>query len=297
MEYPYYNLYADENKILNDFNKLQKFYPKVIENLTSISLLSVEENYTSHLYMIKITDWFSESERVRCQFKKFRPPIEVYQETKNYYKRFLKNYKTIDDKLSQNIRMCNNFPVTLVMTVLKLFNPQKMLDMSSGWGDRLIGAIAYGCEYTGVDPNVNLKQKYKDIIDFFKADPKKYKVFTKGFENFKVKKEEYDLVFSSPPFFDLEVYSDQKTQSIEKFSNLNNWKKYFLFPSLKKSLEGLKAGGHLAIYISDYGKIKYTKDTKDYVKSLGNNEFIGTVNWINIDGSKAIRNIYVWRKI
>lgn len=297
MEYPYYNLYVDENKILNDFNKLKKFFPTVIDNLTKNSILSVEENYTSHLPLIKITDWFTESERVKCKIGKNQTPLEVYTKYKKYYKPFLKNYKNIDNELSKNIKMCNNFPVTLVISVLKVFNPTKMLDMSSGWGDRLIGAIAYGCEYTGVDPNVNLKQKYKNIIDFFGADPKKYKIFTKGFEDFKIKESEYDLVFSSPPFFDLEVYSNEKSQSIVKFNTLYKWKNYFLFPSLKKSLVGLKIGGYLAIYVSDYKNIKYTKDMKDFVRKLGNNEYLGTINWVNVDGSNNIRNIYVWKKI
>lgn len=290
--YPFYRNYFSEEKIIKDFNKLKKYEPSVIENITPSALLSFEINYSSELELIKITDWFSEEARIKCRFSSFCSPLEYYTKNKKKYESHLGNYFTIDNELSK-IRSCNNFPTTIVITVLKFFKPKNMLDFSSGWGDRLIGAMAYGCEYTGVDPSSEMKSHYTEMISFFDG---KAKVFQKGFEDFKVKKDHYDLVFTSPPFFDLEKYEDSPTQSINKYKTIESWKKNFLFPSLKKSLIALKKEKYLAIYVSDYKNIKYTQAMKDYIKSLDNNKFMGTINWKNIDGSNKIRNIYVWKK-
>lgn len=293
MDYPYYKNFYNEENILKDFKELQKYKIKKIENLMYNSILSFEINYTTDLHLIKITDWFSEASRIKCSFNNYITPLEYYTKHKSLFEHFESDYAKIDEKLSE-IKSCNNFPVTIVINVLNYFKPKKVLDFSSGWGDRLIGTLAYGAEYTGVDPSNSMEKHYKDIVSVLGGTGKVYK---KGFENFKVKKNHYDLVFTSPPFFDLEIYEKSSTQSVEKYKTIQSWKKNFLFPSLSKSLDSLKIGKHMAIYVSDYRNIKYTQDMKNYVKELGNNEYLGTINWVNKDGSSRVRSIYVWKKI
>ena len=36
---------------------------------------------------------------------------------------------------------------------------------------------------------------------------------------------------------------------------------------------------------------------KNYLNKKKNCKYIGTMNWINVDSSKNIRNIYIWKKI
>ena len=161
--------------------------------------------------------------------------------------------------------------------------------------------MAYGCEYTGVDPSECMQPKYKEMINFLKPNKgDNYKVHKKGFEDFKVKKDYYDLVFTSPPFFDLEVYENVSSQSIKKFNTLEKWKKNFLFPSIKKSYKALKKGGHLALYINDYykdgKKYSYVRDMRKFIDKL-EMKYMGTFNWVNVDSSRKIRDIYVWKKV
>jgi len=73
-------------------------------------------------------------------------------------------------------------------------------------------------------------------------------------------------------------------------------KKKSFFPSLKKSTEALKENGHLAIYISDYSSFTYVKDMKNYIKRKLKLTYLGTINWVSVDGSKIIRSIFVWKK-
>ena len=297
MEYPYYNNYTSGKKIKEDFKRLQNYKVKKTHLLRLSSIFSIQETYTS---VNRITDYFSEECRVRCSFQSNPPPLEQYQKIKNKITEGM-DYQEIDYILYKNIRGCTNFNTTIVISVLKFFKPERYLDFSAGWGDRLIGAMAYGCEYTGVDPSECMYPKYKEMIQFFKPNSgNKYKVHKKGFENFKVKDEYYDLVFTSPPFFDLEIYENENSQSVKKFNTLKKWKKNFLFPSLKKSFLSLKHGGHIAIYVNDYykdgKKYSYVRDMRKFISELGM-KYQGTFNWVNVDSSMKIRDIYVWKKL
>ena len=296
-DFPYYKFYITDKEILLNFLKLKKKYiPQKIDKLVEGSILSFEENYFKNENINRITDFFSEICRVKCNFNKNISPYKFYEMNRELFKKDM-SYRELDTILYKNTKFCSNFNITIVYTVLNYFKPKSMLDFSSGWGDRLIGAMAYGCSYQGIDPSDCLHQIYPSIIKFFGYSEKKYNVIKDGFENVNLGNKQYDIVFTSPPFFDLEVYQTNETQSINKFNSLKKWKSNFLFPSLNKSLNHLNKNGHIAIYISDYGNIKYTRDMKNYLNKKKNCKYIGTMNWINVDSSKNIRNIYIWKKI
>lgn len=48
--------------------------------------------------------------------------------------------------------------------------------------------------------------------------------------------ETFDLVFTSPPFFDFEIYSKQPGQSVARYPKLEEWLVNFLFASVRKVL-------------------------------------------------------------
>ena len=290
LEYPYY-FYTIQNKdIKDDFEELKQNKEKRVKDKNS--LLTFKINYMKNLDLYKLTDFFSEDVRVKCNFKDKISPYQFYQNSKYFKKDIDIQYEKIDDFIYKNSKICSNFPITIALEVYRCFGAKKVLDFSSGWGDRLIAAMAYGCEYTGVDPNEDMKDKYIDMIDFFNRSHNKYKVYTQGFETFKIKKNYYDLVFTSPPFFDLEVYSQDDTQSIQKFHSLEEWKRGFMFMSIKKSKESLVEGGYLALYISDFYQTKYVRDTIIYAKSIGL-EYKGYLSWL---GERYPKKIFVWVK-
>jgi tRNA1(Val) A37 N6-methylase TrmN6 len=299
MDYPYYNKYVDEKNILKGFKKLKNYKPSYKKINYGNSKICFIEKYNT---LNRITDYFSEDCRVNCSFKKNKKPIEKYQEIKHLITSKM-NYDEIDTILYNNIKYCSNFNITLVVSIFKFFKPENVLDFSAGWGDRLIGAMAYGCKYTGVDPSNCMNKRYKKMIEILDNKNKdNYKVYNKGFEDFDVKKNTYDLVFTSPPFFDLEIYEDSISQSAYKFNNVEKWKKNFLFPSLKKSFYGLKKNGYIAIYISDYtlnGKrVSYVNDMKQYIKYNLNMKYVGTINWDNISNKNSgMKNVYLWVKL
>ena len=96
---------------------------------------------------------------------------------------------------------------------------------------------------------------------------KKINIINTSIEKFDTKSK-YDLVFTSPPFFDMEIYENVETQSVEKFKSIIKWKEGFLYPAIKKSYKCLKRGGHLALYITDFKNNTYIKDMKRLLRKI-----------------------------
>ena len=58
------------------------------------------------------------------------------------------------------------------------------------------------------------------------------------------------LVFSSPPYFDWERYSDESSQSFLRYASYDQWMNGFLSPVLHQSYRVLRGGGRLVLNIS-----------------------------------------------
>lgn len=166
-----------------------------------------------------------------------------------------KDWKLIDetDKYSKTQRMrcqaetgheCTLYPFPAGMAVLEMFKPRRWLDPTAGWGDRLRCAIAYGCEYTGVDSNKEMKPAYEAIIRDKATEPK-YEVKIGRFQDVRITGM-YDLVFTSPPFFNKEVY-----EHMTDWKDVQHFMDEFLKPLFKKSFKHLEKGGHMILYIED----------------------------------------------
>ena len=61
-----------------------------------------------------------------------------------------------------------------------------------------------------------------------------------------------DFAFSSPPYFDLEVYSDEPTQCYNKFPKLEDWLEGFVRGTIRNIVHMLKPGKVYAINIADF---------------------------------------------
>ena len=316
IEYPYRKFEISRKELLETFNRLKEFQPIILNinpskiKINTLNLVNNEyviflEDYQEYKELYQITDYFSQKCRVRCIFnlKEDKNILDLFQENKTkIYNNLKKNkekltFHNINEYIWRHFRQCTNFNTTVVVSVIKLFNAKKMLDFSAGWGDRLIGAIATGIDYTGVDPSNCMNPIYEQIINTLTESKSKYRIIQDGFENVKLKDSIYDLVFTSPPFFDLEIYEDDDTQSIEKFKSVAKWRDGFLFPSIKKSYKCLKVKGHLALYITDYKKTSYVKEMKEFVKKkVKGLKYIGDIHWYDKSNKNTIRKIFVWEK-
>jgi len=149
--------------------------------------------------------------------------------------------------------------VTKALT--EYFGSKTMLDFSAGWGDRLSGACASETieHYVGIDPRKENHPLYKQQAEFYQKhttffeNPTKVDLHQSPAEDFDYSdyQDYFDLVFTSPPYFNVERYGDDDTQSWVRYESINAWNEYFLHKALEKIIPTLKKGGKMAINIAD----------------------------------------------
>jgi hypothetical protein len=137
-----------------------------------------------------------------------------------------------------------------------IFEAKHVLDFSSGWGDRLSGfySAKSTISYVGIDPNARLYPQYKKQEALYsKYNKKETELNESCAENFdfSTTKKKFDFIFTSPPYFNIEKYTQEENQSWKKYRKFDVWLNDFLFATLKNAWEQLEEGGILAINISD----------------------------------------------
>jgi hypothetical protein len=307
LKFPYYKLcYKLTRKNIKLI--LKKFKSNILFDkpnfLNNIVLKKYNNNYfiiidkwNDNIELNSLTDYFTESYRILCKFGNYISPIDYWQQNKKHIlKKTLNKYGEITifnirEIIFNETKLCNNFRISVCLTILCYFKPKTWLDISAGWGDRLISAILYKVElYCGVDPNLDLHKGYDAIINKLVKENKRDKFFLikDGFETAKLPDIQFDIVFSSPPFFDLEKYSTNIKDSIIQFNTEKDWCDKFLMVSIYKAISKLKIGGHLVLYFftSEYTMNKL-QEIHNIMKYLGIIYFYDT----------APRGMYVWQKI
>lgn len=294
--FPFYNHYHNLSDILENFKQLGEYQPDYVRDKRKKVLYKININFREVEKYLRITDFFSEPARVACTFRDSISPLEFFKINKETIINSIGNcptYQEIDSYLWGRVKQCSNFNVVVCLSVLRYFKPKKWLDPSAGWGDRLIAAISFGCDYRATDPNHEMQQYYKKMINTLASDPSKYMITEEGFETADIEREKYDLVFTSPPFFDLEKYDNDPKQSHIKFNSVDAWKEGFLYPLIIKSNNALVKKGHLALYISDYREARYVEDMKKFISTIPTLKFKGLICW---QADSRERNIMVWEK-
>lgn len=205
-------------------------------------------------------------------------------------KRNLEKYLCLSDyfhghfrKNEDGTKKFSPFSPFVVVQTFRYFRAKKILDLCAGWGDRLLGALArddWIDFYCGIDANKQLSTGYKNMIKTFapKSSRDKYQMISQPAEIVHIplppNHELYDLIFTSPPFFDKEIYLDDQNrsyyhdQSINKFPNFDEWYQNFLIYTLANASDLLKKDGYVVIHIS-YEYIEMLKRDLSCVKYLG----------------------------
>lgn len=129
-------------------------------------------------------------------------------------------------------------------------------DMSGGWGGRLLGAIRANVEYYIATEPATLTRKGLITLgtDYWKKS--RFEIRKEGSEVYRPQKNSLSFCFTSPPYFDLEKYSDEKTQSFAKFDSKQAWIDGFLAQTFENCYHGLKKGKYMLINTADPKKAK-----------------------------------------
>jgi len=185
--------------------------------------------------------------------------------------------------------ICSQFKPNVAKIIYDMFEAETILDFSMGWGDRLAGFYAseHGKHYVGLDPRKENHPIYKEQSEFYQKHlgffehDRKCDFHCSPAEDFDFDPlhEYFDLVFTSPPYFSVERYSYDDTQSWVRYKDIDDWNKDFLHSTLGKLWDSVKKGGYVLINISDvYSNAKWSTDRgwleicnpmNDYLSKLG----------------------------
>lgn len=320
ISYPYKRLFTTPEMIMTAFEKLQKliirtYHPKTLNiynfdgedpltfNMEYTVIDRGEDDYDNFGFL---TDIFQESVRVKCHRSDLelssyeywkQCPNQVFCHCMDMHKNI--NTNTLRESLFDLHYEVGTFRLSVATTVIRLFHAKYILDPFSGWGDRLISALACNVKsYQGIDANSELFDGYKKIEQIFNKNTN-VQMINSPIEDVKSDDiNECDLIFTSPPYFDLETYSgDLSLQSNRRYPKLNKWIKW-LVKSLKKCWKKLKVGGHMAIAINDSSSTKYVQKILDLIHEWDNSEYKGCLAYAARKGIllKSPQPIWIWEK-
>lgn len=154
-------------------------------------------------------------------------------------------------------------------------------DPSGGWAGRLVGFLATSSNplfenkkmvYIVTDPNPIVGERYKMIHSFWKENINQnlnveliyYQLGSELInttDNFKKYINKVSVVFTSPPYFYRERYVEHEKQSFNKFNAYENWRDYFLEPTLDNGYKLLRDDGYILWNIADVDGLTLEDDS------------------------------------
>lgn len=210
-----------------------------------------------------------------------------------------KNIKHLDSSMlkqavNAKVYVASAFKPSVAKTLYRLFDAKNVIDPSMGWGDRLTGFLAtpHTERYLGTDPFIALHDEYEKQIELYGKALEPLYGIQKKVEHLKLPaedvpwndyKEQFDFVFTSPPYFDTEQYSDDEGQSFLNYTTLDSWLTDFLFKVIDGTWLALQDGGILALNITDQhfsnnkGVNKICDPMNDYISQKTGASFIGCI--------------------
>ena len=211
------------------------------------------------------------------------PPLTIWKDDVRL-KRLLKNRfryapKFNDPSIRRGLKLLggvSNFKPTVAKYVYQRYLPDggTTYDFSAGYGGRLSGFIASGKEgrYIGIDPLQETCKGLKGLYNYWKERIEtsvQVDIINGCAEDFKFQQKIVDLAFSCPPYFGLEKYSDESTQSVNKYPIYEKWLDGFWAIVVKNCYSMLKSSGRLIYVVGNYLNYDLKRDFEKICVSEG----------------------------
>jgi hypothetical protein len=188
------------------------------------------------------------------------------------------------------IQVAMNFPPLVAKFLYEKYTehckteiPVTVYDPSAGWGGRIAGAMCASTDrrllYVGTDPNaapnsdnflpdlgitryqylansindaMAIRANVRSVVgyneyDLFQSESQ-YIHTDPRFQKYRGR---IDFVFSSPPYWNRELYSEDASQAAIEFEDYEQWREGFLRPTLEMAAEYLRPNRFLAWNIAD----------------------------------------------
>jgi hypothetical protein len=112
--------------------------------------------------------------------------------------------------------------------------------------------------YTGLDPNTRTFQGLEALGALLdeQGHGAGYQMHCVPSEEFEPEPGFYDAAFSSPPYFNLETYTDEPTQCMNRYTTLDEWFDSYVVKTVAMTHKALAADSLYAVNIADYKNSK-----------------------------------------
>lgn len=252
-----------------------------------------------------IVDYFTFEERLRTRgkydinFYEFVERIDEFSK-KKFIQNMLLYYENVKNKnktknrsivLKEVYNICisaiNIFRPLVAMEIYAKYKPTCVLDPCAGWGGRGVGAAVLNIpKYIGVEINHCLKEGYAQMVEFLsvRSSTQIDMHFQDALSVDYSALPPYDMVFTSPPYYFLEKYPNNKLYTSKSAMN-----EEFYVPLFKKTYESLQPNGLFILNVN-----------KEIYEAVGVNLFGDAHEIIPLKKSKRQNeygeNIYIWRR-
>jgi len=255
--------------------------------------------------------YFPHAWDIKCNGK--NTPMEVYKSDELFMKAITKRLRRgtyVTDsgirkelKTTTGAQSVSNFRPSASRAIYDKYGGNGVTwDPSAGFGGRLLGAISSPTikHYIACEPSEKTFLGLNNMASRLNVG-KEISLCNVGSEEFDLKDMKVDLVFTSPPYFNTEIYSDEETQSCNKFPEYRDWLDGYLYKTLKYVPEILKKGGYLIINIANTRNApKLVADFKQIMKNKKDMELVETLklslSLINKQGFKY-EPVFVYKKL
>ena len=198
----------------------------------------------------------------------------------------------------------------MARNIVSYFQATSILDVCAGWGGRMLGAKSLGKDilYTGIEPCEKTFSSLSAICN--ELDLQNIMLVNEKAETFLKTLPEnvtFDIALTSPPYFNLEIYSDEPTQSLlASGKNYQTWLTTFLEPVIQGvlkrvtyscwSVKNFKTDKKYELF-TDVVRIHEECGWKllDVVFTMSNNKRPGTTT-VKVGPKKTEENTYVFIK-
>jgi hypothetical protein len=247
--------------------KYDEVIPKIIEEFLNAGFYNTEKYFQKQIETIKEYESLKKDNidpnKITAQktsksntiIRKYMPHINEVEDYKgnNILKlwteeKLVKAFKSLD---KPNCTVNSNFseikraikfnPVTIyspIMTksIVKELECKTVFDPCIGWGGRIIGTTCLGNDYhyTGCEPFTKTFAGLETLVKDLKIE-NQVKLYNSPVENIldQLNEKRFDMCLTSPPYFDLEVYSHEETQSINNYKTYEEWINGFIRPIIE----------------------------------------------------------------
>lgn len=212
------------------------------------------------------------------QYKRFYDDIELKKAIA-----FCLRYDTgvkpaqVQAGLRMTASVATNFAPMRAKALFEHFTPANgtIYDYCMGFGGRMLGALSSKKNFTyiGTDPNTETFTHLQELgvaIERVTGRVGSFDIHCAGSETSAVidkhGAESIDFAFSSPPYFNLEQYTEEGTQCYNQYNEVDLWLEGFVRPTVRNIYALLKPDRYYAVNIADFKigskKVSFVEDWK-----------------------------------